>query len=858
MENKKNTPPKMAERFLGFVTKNDDDFDFINTFNDLYLSKYESGGKFRADSWYRKQVLLTIPKYLCSELKGDLLMVKNYFKVAIRNIKRHKGYSFINIAGLAIGISVCLLIMLWVQDELNFDRFHPNGEHIYQAFTRQSHSGNTFHTRSTPAPLAPALKNNFPQVENACRYLSGSGKQIAYRENGFSETALAFADPDFLDMFNYPLIEKREGNPLSNPFSIVITEEMAKKYFGSLDAVGKILRIDNRYDFEVTGILKNISGNSTYRFGLLIPFSHVYELLDYPVNSWSGNWGNTFVQLKPGVDYRAFQGEIAEIIKQHTPSVSTVMLTPYHKLHLYTLTGQDAGVTYVYIFTIISFFVLFIACINFMNLSTARASRRAKEIGLRKVVGAGRKNLMIQFFGESMIYTAMASFLAFFIVTLFLPVFNHLSAKDMELHPFQDVSLWVMLFAITVIAGIASGIYPSLYLSSFKPAMIFKGITRSAKRNLGFRKMLVIFQFALSAFLIIFTMVIFRQIHFMTHQPLGYDKENLAYVNLRADSPKRYETVKNEFLTDPEVIQITATSRLPVSTGYSTWGYDWEGKNPDSAVLINTVYVDYNYLDVMGMKLAEGNPFQVKKQDPNKLDPQYILNQEAIRQMGMKDPLNKWFSWNDIKKSITGVVKDFNFATLQEEIAPILIVAMPQYSNIMLIRINTGDIHRTISSMEEKWKRINPHIAFNLNFLDETLNRLYQTELRVGNLARYFTFLALFITCLGLFGLASFMTEQRKKEIGIRKSLGASNHSVIFLIMKDFLKWVLAANILACPIAFMMTKKWLENFAYRASLGPQIFLFSAIIAFSIVIMVVGYQSTKAARAKPVDSLNCEL
>ncbi len=785
-------------------------------------------------------------------------MIINYLKITFRNIFKQKGYSLINIVGLAIGISVCLLIMIWVQDELKFDRFHSKSDNIYQAFLRQTNSANTFHFLSTPAPLAPALKNNYPQVENACRYLNGGGKQIAYKENGFSEKTLRYVDPAFLEMFSYPLITQDQENPLKKPFSIIITEKIAIKYFGSLDVIGKILRIDNLYDFNVTGVLKNIPKNSTYQFGLLIPFTHAPELLDDPFNRWDSNWGMTFVQLKQGVDYREFQGKITGIVKQHIKRTrSSVLLTPYTKLHLYTLTGEDAGITYVYLFTIISFFVLLIACINFMNLSTARSSKRAKEIGLRKVVGAKRNNLIVQFFGESFVFVVLASFVAFCIAQLLLPLFNNLAAKELTLNIFQNFSLLVMLFSTMVVSGIISGIYPALYLSSFKPAVIVKGVTNVSKKTTRFRKTLVILQFTLSIGLIICTTVIFKQIGFMKNKPLGYNKEHLAYINLRGDSKEKYETTKNEFLTDPQVIQITATSKLPVSSGNSSSGYTWEGKSPDLAVLINTVFVDYNYLEVMGMKLEDGNDFLVKNQESKALDPQYILNQEAVRLMGIKDPVNKWFSWNDIKKPITGIVKDFNFASLQKEIEPMLIVALPQYADIMLVRVKSENLHRTINSLQTKWNRINPQVSFNLHFLDETLDNLYRAVSRVGNLAKYFTFLAIFIACLGLFGLASFITEQRKKEVGIRKTLGATTSDVIYLVIKDFLRWVLIANILAFPIAYIAVKNWLRNFAYKTPLGPEIFLISTFLAFFMVIVAVGYQSAKAAYANPVDSLKCE-
>lgn len=779
-------------------------------------------------------------------------MLKNYLKIALRNILKHKGYSFINITGLAIGMTCTILILLWVQDELSFNMFHKNVNDIYQVNKEyQLATGKSFNP-STPYLLASEAKEKFPGITNATR-LFRYGGTVTYKKTTFNENRICITDPEFFQIFTFPFVKGDTARALSDPHSIVITEEIALKYFGIEEPVGRTLVLNNSKSFAVSGVIKNIPPNSDIKYDFFIPSDSFIEGSDRFTN-WKNHFFFTFLLLQKDTGVEMVEKKLSGLIREHLPDEKIALkLQALDRLHLYSLNGKDEGIRNVYLFSIIAFFILIIASINFMNLSTARSMRRSREIGLRKVVGAGRGQIIKQFFGESILMAVLASIITIFLVQLILPPFNNLSNKHLSID-YSNFKLILQLLGIAVFTGLLSGIYPALFLSSFKPVKVLKGTLYTCSKHSLSRKILVILQFSLSITLLICTGVIYSQLGYIKNMDMGYDKENLLYMRMNKEVSKNYEAFKNNLLQNPNIAGITRTSELPTTIWAVTRGVKWEGKESSEGAAFGLAAVDYDYLQTLKMEIAAGREFSREFSTEN---PGVVVNEAAVRAMGMKSPIGKLLYLGNQNSKIIGIVKDFIFLPLTWEMEPMILNIDPNRYNYIILRIEENSTRIAINHLEKTYLKFAPGFPFEFSFLDEQFERIYRDEHRTGKIFGYFTLLGIFISCLGLFGLASFLAEQRTREIGIRKVLGASVPGVILLFLKEFSKWIVLSNLIAWPAAYIAMNKWLQNFAYRTGVNIETFILSGLLALVIALSTVSYQSIKSANTNPVEALKCE-
>ncbi|UCE06245.1 MAG: ABC transporter permease [bacterium] len=780
-------------------------------------------------------------------------MFKNYLIVALRNMMKQKMYSFINISGLTIGMACTILIMLWVKDEMSFDRFHENADHIYRVVFADESYEQIRHYWVTPPALAAALKKDFPEVRHSVKFHSQDGMLVTYGESKFKETA-GFTDASVFDIFTLPFINGNPRTALVNPYSAVITEKMAVKYFGHEDPMNKRLTLDNQIDVTVTGVIQDIPDNSYLQFDFLIQFEHLHELTGQGnVESWNNYGYSTFVLLPEDVNINEFNQKIADLaLKAESYDDNfkpRLYLQPLVDIHLYNLNGGGA-ITYVYIFSLIAVFVLLIACINFMNLATARSATRSKEVGLRKVIGGSKLNLIQQFYGESILLSFIALIFSLILVELSLPAFNYLSGKALSLNFMGNFQMLPVLFGVALVTGIISGSYPALFLSSFKPVNVLKGSKISGSSLL--RKILVVFQFSLSIVLIICTLVVSNQLDYINSQYLGFDKDQVLYIPLNHELKAKSALVKNELLQNPQILNVSATSsKIGIRPLWSVDLNQWEGNDREKALLLSIIHTDYDFLETFNIEMASGRYYSREfATDTGAV----VLNETAIKEMGLKDPIGKRIFE---KTHIIGVVKDFNFKSLHSNIAPLALFMNPNRVLHMAVKIKADDINSTISYLKDMTKKFAPDFPFEYHFLDEDFEQLYRSERRLETIFNYFSTLAIIISCLGLFGLASFTAGQRTKEIGIRKVLGASVSGIVVLLSKEFTKWVLLANIFAWPVAYYAMKNWLQNFAYRIDLSWEFFILTGWLALMIAILIVSFLAIKAAITNPVETLRYE-
>lgn len=786
-------------------------------------------------------------------------MLKNHLKIIFRNIMRHKGYSAINISGLAVGMACAILILLWVQHELSYDRFHENAKQVYRVNLKEHRHDGVYHHPWTPFPLAETLKDQYPEIVASTR-LNWDHFNVKYQDKSFHEYEFLFVDPDFFEIFSFPLIHP--GNPsslLSDPNSIVITGAMAKKYFGvQTNPVGKVLSLDNKVDFKVSGIV-HIPDNTDFKADFYLSFK-AYELFNVSLadleSNWKGKSYHAYILLDKNSSSLRLEKKISGFLKKYNPERKELLtLQELSQVHLYNPDGTGNGIRYVYVFSIIAIFILLIACVNFMNLATARSEKRAKEVGLRKTLGAKRPQLVKQFLTESVLLSLFSFVISLTIVEAFLPLFNTLSGKQLALD-FSNLNILLGLTGVALLTGILSGSYPALFLSSFTPVKVLKGTFFSLAKGSRLRNSLVIFQFTLSIALIICTAIVYSQLKYIQNKDVGLDKKNLLYILMEGESKYRYKTVKKELLKHPGIRSVSACHILP-SEIYVWAGYlDWEGRLPDQKVYFAYSFVDFDYIPTFKMEIKAGRNFSLEF--PTDKD-NFILNEEAVRQMNLESPIGKQFTLRRHKGTIIGVVKDFNFQHLGNKIAPLVLSSADwgEKKRYLVMRISPGNPTRMLGHLRQVWNRVNPGFAFDYHFFDETYDRLYRNEKRLGKILFYFAFLAIFISCLGLFGLASFLAERRTREIGIRKTLGASVPGITVMLSKKFTGLVVLSNVIGWPIAYYIMKNWLGHFAYRTAIGIEIFIIGGITALSIAWLTISYQSIKAALANPIDALRYE-
>jgi len=785
-------------------------------------------------------------------------MFKNYLKITWRNLVRQKANSFINITGLAIGMTCSMLILMWVQHELSYDAFHENADDIYRVVENQYYAGGqVFPVAVTPSPLAPALKTQFPEIIRSTRFNFNS-LTIKKDDKIFTE-GVAFADPDILEIFTMPFVKGNAATALSEPHSIVLTEEAAAKYFGANEPMGQILRINDRDDFLVTGVIKNIPDNAHLKYDLLAPFIYLQEL-GSSMESWRSNWCYTYVLLQKNMPPQAVDKKIIDLIKRnHAKSTTEIYLQPLTEIHLYSSgkyaadIGGHGDIQYVRMFSVIALFVLLIACINFMNLATARSEKRAKEVGLRKVVGAQRHQLINQFFSEAIILSLLAFIAALALTETLLPIFNDLSGKTLSLGRLES-SLILGFFAIALLCGITSGSYPAFYLSSFTPIKTLKSHRSASAGGSLFRKMLVVFQFALSVIMIIGTLVVSQQMNYIRNKNLGLEKENLGYFWMAGEVRGKHEVAKQELLKNPNIVSISCMSQLPTYVASSSSGWRWEGKDPADEVLMHFLSVDEDYVKTFKMEMAAGRFFSRAFSADSQA---VVINETALATMGLQAPIGKQLALGADEFTIIGVVKDFHFKPIQTKIEPLVMMMEPEQYFAMMMRMRPENITATVEFIERTHKQFNADTPFYFNFLDQDYDNLYRTEQRVGKLSSYAALIAILIASLGLYGLASYMAEQRTKEIGIRKVLGASVPALFLLLSKNFVMLAGIANLIAWPVAYFVMSGWLQNYAYRISLHAAIFFAAAVLAMVIVLVTVSYQAIKAALANPVEALRYE-
>lgn len=795
-------------------------------------------------------------------------MLKNYFKTAWRNLVHNKVYSALNILGLAIGMTVSLLIGLWVYYQFSYDRFLPGYQQAYQVWVKTTTNGGTGVQNTTPLPLATAIKNDVPGVKYVTQTEWFNSHSLVTADKKLYLRG-AEAGEDFLKIFQFPLLEGNAAAVLQDPSSIVLTQSTAKALFGDEEPVGKTIRIDNDYNAKVTGVLKDLPGNSSLQFNFVLAFSYSlqnYEWVSRNLNNWRNSSWQTFVALQPGVSYAQIAPALSQLQEKYNPGDYKIYQTkpflhPLKDWHLYSdfRNGVAVGgfIDYVKMFSIIGLLVLFIACINFMNLSTARSERRAREVGVRKAIGSQRKDLILQFLVESFAITFIAFVISLLFTTLVLPSFNILTGTKLVI-PWSNAVFWMVMISYVLFTGLLAGSRPAFYLSSFHPVKVLKGAIQAGRSATLSRKVLVVLQFSCSIALIISTIIIYQQIQHAKDRPIGYDADRLMMTDASADLKKNYDAFKNELLSSGIVSAVTKSSSPATDIWADQRIDDWQGKQAGESLNLATVAVsDADYFKTMGMQLEKGTNWTGNLAADSL---HVILNEAAVIRMRYKEPLNQVITWHDVPQrvKVIGIVKNSLMASPFSPAAPTIFIYDPGWGNIITYRLAPHvNTQAAITRLTTIFNKYNPSYPYLYKFVDQSYASKFGLENLIGKLAGLFAALAIFISCLGLFGLAAYMAEQRTKEIGIRKVLGASISQVWFLLSKDFIVLVLISCLIASPIALYFLRDWLLKYEYRISIGPLVFVVAALVALVITLLTISFQAIKAALANPVNSLRSE-
>lgn len=784
-------------------------------------------------------------------------------KTAFRNILRHRLISFITIFGLSIGLAGSMFIFLWVSDELNFDHFNKLGDRLYRVEEDQPYSKGLFHVTVTPWPSGPVWKENIPEIENSCRMTNTGSLLFRRNDKIFYEDKVVAVDSSFFRMFTFQLLEGDSHSVLRDPQSLVISDEMARKYFGNEDALGKNIEINNSEVFQVAGIMKKIPANSSIEADFLIPFSYMKKSSWYS-DSWSNNSIATYVLIGKGTDLGQITTKINKVVKEHNTETTTrFMLFPFLDIHLHSYWGfghPPGAIVNIWIFSSIAILVLIIACINFMNLSTARSASRAKETGLRKLNGAYRRDLIFQFFGESMIHAFTGMLLAIAMVAALLGPFNLLTGKAFKESDLITPVFIISTLIITIITSILAGSYPAFVLSSFMPVNVLKTGMTGGTRGVYFRKITVVAQFMISIGLILFTIVTYRQLKFMQGKSLGYDKDNLIYLQMKGTMIDNYAVIKQEFLRNPAIISVTACTNPPQNIGSNADNISWEGKSPEEHTLVSMCGVDFDYAESMGIKMKAGRTFSksYSMDIPHDTTGTFMINEQLEKLMGTDNAVGKQLKFGTTRGSIIGVMKDFSYQSLRSKIEPLAVWIWPsKFLNFIYFRVKPGNLHETVASLEKTWGKIMPLYPFDYQFLDQEIDKMYKVEERTGTLLKYFSVLAILIACIGLFGLATHSVEQRRRELGLRKVLGASGRSILRLISREFIQLLLIASFISVPLSIFMLQKYLSNFAFHIQLNIGTFVLALFLTIVVTGLAISYQLVAAIRTNPAKSLKYE-
>jgi putative ABC transport system permease protein len=862
----KPSPPHWPLRFLRWFCREDFIDEIEGDLTELYLLHYEksparAGRQFTwgVISHFRPEFIKSFrfqPHY------NTVAMIRNYFKIAMRGLRHNVTYSFINIGGLAISLAVSILLLLWVRDELSFDRFNINADNIYKLAVKFDDNGNIW--GGTPAPSAIYAKKSVPEVADACRITENwSVSVFEYNGKKMREWHNCRVDSSFFTMFSFPLVEGDPKHPFADAHSIVLSETTAKTFFGHEPAFGKVLKADDKKLYTVTGVMKDMPENSSIRYNIVFNMQQLEQ--EYDTSSWfkslNANWDqynyNTYILLKPHASSKAAGGKLGAI-HRHAYDIPpnknlTYLPLPLAKVHLYTVDGKEQGMMVVRVFMIVSVIVLLIACINYVNLVTARAMKRSKEISMRKIIGAGRADLFMQFLSESLLTFSIALVLATGIIYLVMPLYNQISAKNIVFKPWSPDVLAVYGLTLLVTLLLA-GIYPAITLSSFKPLEAMKGKLSGLGSKGNFRKVLVVIQFSFSIILISGTIIIGKQLKYIRERNLGYDKENVFSFWMH-NMNDHYNAAMAELSKVPGIKGITECAVDIINTSSGSSGIDWDGKTPDQmAFTVIQLPVERNFLQVMGLQLIEGKGFTGSPAD----SANFILNETAIKESGIKAPvIGKRLSFHGIRGVIAGVVKDFHFQNMHQKITPLLMQYDNHWRGKMYVRTTGKDAAHAIAAVEKIWKKYNPDYPFEYSFLDELFNDLYKTDNSVGRLFNCFAIVAILTSCLGLFGLVTFTAESKIKEIGVRKVLGAGVPQIVSLLSKDFLVLILISVAIAFPLALYGLNRFLEGYAYRTSLSWWVFALAGLVTLLIAMVTISFKCVQAALANPVNSLRSE-
>src|ERR1017187_434035 len=811
-------------------------------------------------------------------------MIKNYFKIAWRNLVKYKFISFINLFGLTVGLTCCLLITTYILNELSYDRYNKNAKNIYRVtrtFNNEEGVVSLYLSTVSP-PFGYYFPTEFPEIQKMTRLLNNGTTPLKYEDKLINEPDVYFADENLFDVFTLDVVKGNPKTALKDPFSIMITEEVAKKYFGNEDPMNKVLRANDQFDVKVTGIYKPFPVNSFMHTGVLVSFNTLIDSAVYGEENLRKNWGNnsffTFLVLPDHYDPKKMIARFPAFLDTHmsldqysgkqASKFTSLGLQKLTDIHLYSHTDYEAepngDISRVYIFSAIAFFILLIACINYMNLSTARSALRSKEIGIRKVIGARKKELIFQFLSESVIISWAAIVMAFICLYFSLPWLNRISGQQLSTTILMKWQILLAVFLAPFIIGILSGIYPSLFMSSFQPVQTLKGLFKVRGSSISFRKVLVVAQFAISIVLIITTIIVFQQLRYMQETSLGYDKEHIITIPYSNFLNNQYESFRNELLQNASIKDVARSSRIP--TGRLLDGSDASVLSGDSMAPVETdirfVAADYDFIPTYGVHIVAGRNFS-RSYGTDTINS--ILNESAVRAIGWKSPqdaIGKDFKYMQFTGKVVGVIGDFHFESLKHKIVPIVLMnpaTTPKQSffNSLSIKVAGNNIPGALASVEKTWKKYLPEIPYQYTFLDEIFATLYESEHRQITIFTVFACIAIFIACLGLFGLSAFAITQRVKEIGVRKVLGANVRSIVTLLSKDFLKLVMIASVIAFPIAWYAMTHWLRDFAYRINIHWWVFVLSAILALMVALATVSFQAIKAAVANPVKSLRTE-
>jgi len=860
-------PPKLAEWILSCVYPDKGDFTSVGDFREEYFEVYQSSGSFRANLWYWMQIAKSIPGYIRNKSHWSIVMLNNYLKTGFRNIKRHKGYSLINILGLAVGFACTFLIVVFVQRELSYDQFHSKSDRIYRLLNSSRKEPN-IQSALSASGYAPRILNDFPEVEETTRFFINVGSaDLKYQDESRTVNGFIFADASMLNIFDFPITKGKTDSPLDAPNSLMVTEDTAKIWFGNDNPIGKsitYLRGNLRIPLNITAVLDNIPSNSHIQFNYVVSFPTIRNFMgDNALDEFTINNYYTYILLKEGTDYRRVEEKFPFFITKHFDQKRadqfSLHLQPLENIHLNTSIKWDLPTTgnkqYLHIFSGVAFFVLLIACINFINLSTARAPLRAREIGIRKVMGSSRRQLLLQLFGES----ALTSLMALVIALLALQVLVHglavLIGQNLSFNLINDSNLVIILIGIGILAGILAGIYPAFVLSAYQPVRVLKGSATKGTRGITLRKALIITQFSLSMLLIVSMLIVIHQINFMKKTPLGFDKEQVILVSLSGSVKQNFGVFQKKLLDQSDIQNVSMTT-VPGRVRTSS-AYNWPGGEDDEEERkFYTMFVDPRAIPTLGMEIIEGRNFSDKIQTD--VTRAYILNETAVKSIGWEKAVGKPFRvWDEEMGQVIGVVKDFHFKSLHNLIEPLVLKIKPEWTWNAAVRVSAAGVSKALQKIQEAWLELETEIPIKYNFLDSDFDRHYHSEERLGKLFGIFTGLAIFIACLGLLGLASFSTQQRFKEIGIRKVLGASFRDIFTLFLKEFSRLVLTSLLIATPVTYWLMASWLGDYAYRTRMGILPFVAGAVIILTVASLTVSSQIFRAACANPADIIRYE-